>query len=195
MPHYYITVANSTLSRGDLVFPIQKITNGIVESEIDTFNVFIPASIEVGQDDMPKVMLSDLVPLLKPDDADIIPEERKDSFTITVKKDDNYVSLKAGHGLNVNDFIIVRGKNYRIMTVHHDDCFFRVEGSRNSITVDRPFESNANNQSFRYRKMIYLNGHLKPVKESLFQSHRPVTVAFKPNKNKNGLGEMEVSFC
>jgi len=62
------------------------------------------------------------------------------------------VSVKAGHGLIVGDYLVVRGKSYQIKDIHPDDCFSLVKGSRNMIYVDKPFESNTKKQFFDFVK-------------------------------------------
>ena len=89
---------------------------------------------------------------------------------------------------------MVRGKNYKIVDIHLDDCFTFIEGSRNVIYVDKPFENNVKNQCFRFRTMIWLKARLLSLEASNMLKYRSVHLQFKENNNKNRHGTMELTF-
>ena len=68
---------------------------------------------------------------------------------MTTKNERNFGSVKANHGLRIYDYLVVRGKHYKITDIHPDDAFSGTEGSRKMIYVDRNFENNVNNQPLR----------------------------------------------
>ena len=128
-----------------------------------------------------------------PIDPSVLPEERLEGFSIQVSKGNNFVSVKAGHGLEVGDYLVVRGKNYRITDIHPDDCFVKEEGSRNMIYVQKEFDNNVKNQCFRFRKMVFVKGKMVDLKEEHMHRFRGIEIKFK-EKNKNSHGIMELSF-
>jgi len=125
-------------------------------------------------------------------DPSVLPEERLEGFSVTVSKGDNFTSLKAGHGLKVGDFLVLRGKNYKIMDIHPDDCFTSIEGSRNMVYVENKFESNIKDQCFRFRRTIYLKGSLVEVKSTDMNRYR-INISFREKIN-NSHGIMELYF-
>jgi len=194
-PLWYVTTDNVDLSmgRGDLVIPVCKLLSLSELIEDQYIQVFVPSGCD---DDLGHSNVSNSLPLsdLFPLNPNILPEERLVGYSITVSKGDNYVSIKAGHGLVIGDFLDVRGKNYEIQSIHPDDCFASVEGSRNMIYVKNVFLCNVKDQVFRYRKMVYVNGRLLSLKFSNILTFRGVSISFKENKNKNNHGNMVLSF-
>ena len=160
--HCYVTrdCVDSDLIRGDVVFPVNKQRS----NEEEGYQVFVQSSVE--DEEVTTVSLMKLIPSLN---AEVLPEKRLENFSLTVSKGENYVSVKHGHGLKVDDFLLVRGINYRIINIHYDDCFSHIEGSRNIIIVDKPFQNNINSQAFRFRNMVHLNGKLAAF--SFFKEH------------------------
>ena len=65
------------------------------------------------------ILLSELFSNFNPD---VLPEERKDGYGITVNR-----RLRAGPGIKQGDYLIVNGKNYRVVTVtvSQNACFER----------------------------------------------------------------------
>ena len=106
---------------------------------------------------------------------------------------DNYASIKSGHGLNENDYLVVRGKNYKITAINDDDCFY-LEATRNVVRIDGSFHNNSNRQRFRFRCMPKLQGKIITFHRSNVATHHPVDISFKPNKGKNNHGNFEMCF-
>ena len=104
------------------------------------------------------------------------------------------ISIKAGHQLVVGDYLVVRGKNYRVVNITPDDCFTIQEGERNIFTVDRVFENSVKKQPLRFRKMVLFNGSLHVLKSTNVHPFRPFTIDYKKNKNGNNHGVMEIGF-
>ena len=96
--------------------------------------------------------------------------------------------------MNVGDYLVVRGKNYKIIDIHPDDAFCAVEGARNMIYVNRGFENNVNKQAFRFRKMIYIRGKFLSVPVSKLHVFRGTSIRFRENKNENNHGFMDLIF-
>ena len=175
-PIFYVAVATQGLDRGDLVLPICNLppfSENTTQGE-QNVQIFVPSSSD--NDDLGegnKISLFDLLPAVCPD---VLPESRTPGFSVCTSKGNNFVSVKSSHGLSPGDFLVVRGKNYRITDIHPDDCFTPVEGSKNMIYVERPFENNTEKQPLRYRKNIYLCGKLISVCSSSLSTFRGVSI-------------------
>ena len=183
LPHLYLAVAleRENLLRGDIVFPVNNLLDG------GKVQIFIPTGCD--DEDVGNVSLENLLPCLNPN---VLPEERLTEIVVTVKIGDNFVSVKAGHTVNVGDYLVVRGKSYKVTIVTEDDCFTKVERSRNIIFVRR--SCNMNKQCLRIRRMICLNGRITSVKKEMLHSYRKFQLVFKANKNGNNHGCMEMEF-
>ncbi|XP_066914213.1 uncharacterized protein [Clytia hemisphaerica] len=176
------------LRRGDLVLPLC-LTSLYNDDEVPVFQVFVPSCCD--ETVVPSIPLSDMVPI----DPLALPEERLTGFSLTVSKGNKYVSVKSGHGLQIGDYLVIRGHNYKITDVHPDDgSAAGAENSRNVIYVDKPFKNNVNNQAFRYRKMVYVNGRIESVGMTALHTYRGMSIRFNENKNENLHGNMEVIF-
>ena len=190
-PQYYMSTCHSSLCRGDLIFPISKLFPSDSDPA-EKYCVFVPSSSS-DETESNSIPLSSLLPF----DPDVLPEERHvhgEGFNLSTVKGDNYASVKSGHNLSVGDYLVVRGKNYKIRDIHPDDCFARVEGSRNMIYVTEPFANNVKRQIFRFRKMIWLKGQLIDVPAVKIHSYHPVQIYFKEKKKKIEHGVMDLSF-
>ena len=159
------------------------------------FHVFVPGDCD-DDDDSAKPYTNTKIPVssLLSINPIILPEERKAGYYISTSKDDSYVSVKADHGLTVGDYLVVRGKNYRIVDIHPDDGFTSKWGSRNLIFVDKPFQNNVKRQAFRLRKMRHLFGRFVQVSSSHLCTYRGFSSCFKSCKSQNNHGEMELKF-
>ena len=188
-PIFYVTVNHNQLERGDLVLPICKLASVESGEEDQNFQVFVP--IDHDDQDEGTVSLGDLFPL----DPKVFPEERLAGFSLTTCKGNNFVSVKAGHGLNVGDYLVVHGKFYKITEIHPEDGFaYGMEDSRNMIYVESPFENNVTKRAFRFRKNFSIRGKLLTLPSSKMHRFRGVSVKFTENKNKQKCGEVGVSF-
>ena len=192
-PLMYVTTPgeHGDLDRGDLVIPICKAVPFTELPEDQSFQVFVPSSCDdLGRTDN-IVTLSYLLPFFDPH---VLPEERLTGYSISTGRGNKFVSVKAGHGLNIGDFLVVRGKSYKIMDIHPEDIFAAVPESRNMIYVDKSFECNVKNQAFRFRKMVYLHGSLQTLPCTAFVTFRGLSIKFKEkNKNKHGAMELTLS--
>ena len=188
-PLMYVTLShNDNLERGDLVIPICKLPPLTESIEDQNMQIFVPSD----SDDLEEASIA--LDKLLPFDPKVLPEERLVSFGISTRNERNFVSLKKDHGLNVGDYIVVRGKHYRIVDIHPDDFSTKVEGSRNMIYVDRNFENNTNNQPLRFKRMIYIHGKLLSIPVSKLKVFRGFFVNFTKNKNDTNHGEMNIKF-
>lgn len=196
-PLFYATVATQDLDRGDLVLPVCNLLpfSEHTAAEEQNIQVFVPSSCdndELGEGG--EVSLFDLLPAC----PDVLPENRTPGYSISMSKGDNFTSVREGHGLLVGDFLVVRGKNYKIMEIQPDDgcaSIYQKEGSRNMVYVDRSFENNSEKQPLRFRKMIYLRGKLISVSASSLSTFRGIAINFKDSRNKDyNHGVMELSF-
>ena len=187
-PLMYVTTGHDHLERGDLVVPVCKLAPFSELTEEQIFQVFVPSDC----DDFRgvKIPLVDLFPC----HPKVLPEERLPGFSISTSKGFNFVSVKANHGLSLGDFLVVRGKNYKVVDIHPDDGFAKVEGSRNMIYVDKNFENNVNNQALRFRRMVSVRGKFSSIPISKLHIFRGMSIKFKENKNKNNHGIMELIF-
>ena len=188
-PLMYVTLGHNNLERGDLVIPVCKLPPFTEIAEDQILQVFVPSSCD---DDLEgaSTSLSELFPF----DPKVLREERLEGFSLTTKNERNFVSVKANHTLQIGDYLVVRGKHYRIVDIHPDDGFTRLEGSRNMIYVDRIFENNVNNQPFRFKRMVYVNGRLISIPLTKLKTFRGVSVKFIKNKNDTNHGEMNICF-
>ena len=178
---------NINLKRGDLVIPI--VEPPVVEQSQQMIKVFVPFGCD--DDSMETVALCELYEDFK---SDIFGDIWVEGYAITVEKGDNFVSLKANHGITAGDYIVVRGKSYRVMVVTDDDCFYP-EGTRNIIRIYGSFENNCTRQRLRFRQMPLLRGKLFQTEFRNLTNHKNVEIKFKQNKNnRNNHGNAEITF-
>ena len=131
---------NEDIGRGDIGIPIHE--NPESSSQV---LVFFPGSCDSTQ----CVDLANLVKF----PMNSIKEITKQGFPITIQgKKIDYVSVKAGHGIEEGDFLVVRGKSYEIIAVTNDDAAHAIPYARNIIRVSRDFENNCRNQPLRFKK-------------------------------------------
>ena len=64
-----------------------------------------------------------------------LPEKYEEGFPITTKKGDNYFPLKSGCPLEVGDYIVVRGRSYKIKLITDDDAFTSKYGQNNIVCI------------------------------------------------------------
>ena len=91
--------------------------------------MFVPFGCD--DDSMERVALCEPYEDFKPD---ISGEIWVEGYATTVEKGDNFVSLKANHGIKAGYYIVAHGKSYRVMVVTDDDCFYP-ESTRNILRI------------------------------------------------------------
>ena len=131
-------------------------------------------------------------------DINIIPETVEKDNTISIKNTRNgygcdWVSVKNGHGLREEDYLIVRGKNYKILAITDDDAGTFLPNTRNIIRVNREFENNVTNQKLRYRRKPTVCGQIIELPKASILPHQLVTIDFK-DINSNDHGNVEICF-
>ena len=190
-PLLYVTTVHDDLGRGDIVIPICKLPPISEDAEDQNFHVFVPSDSDDLLGGVSAIPLNTLFPC----NPSIFREERLEGFSLSTDKGFNFVSVKANHGLNVGDFLVVRGKFYKISEIHPDDgCSSSLEGSRNMIYVDRNFENTVNRQAFRFKRMVNIYGRLLSIPVSKLNVFRGVSIKFRGNKNGNDHGIMDLTF-
>ena len=183
MPQFVISVENGFLKRGDIVFPLSKVDD-------QTLTVFVPG----GHDDahtekipLGRILGKDL------NEEDILPICSEEGYAVTVKKGDNWVSIKSGSSISTGDYLVIRGKRYEVIAIS-DDAFTKTEGDRDILRTRKSFENNSNRQKLRFVKSINLVGQICTVDVAHTHKYRPVDLKFLENKNGNNHGNAEISF-
>ena len=118
LPRAYVTTDGNGLQRYQIVVPIKSISLPL-SGQIDMALVFVPA----GPDDDSPERISSRALYDVSDENDLLPflpiQECPD-FTVSTVVDKKLARVLSGHPFHIGDFLVVRGKNYKIKDIYPD---------------------------------------------------------------------------
>ena len=181
-PLMVITKSFDNYSAGVLVLPIKNTPDGI--------SVFVPG----GPDDDKNNSFISLRQIILGFKPELLPERHLEGHPLSIKKGTDYVSIVATNDVQEGDYLVVRGKSYRIYAKTDDDCFTFKEGERNVIRISGTFKNNVKRQRFRYKKMPMVCGFITNIDADFLRPHNQMEIKFSINKNGNNHGLANILF-
>ena len=133
-PVMVATHDTESYKRGDLVLPLRNEEDGNV-------SVFFPGVHE--DDGMEAIPFSKFLSTKDwRDKLDIFPERVIHNYTLyNIVKGEDYVTVKTGSGVQIGDYIVVRGKSYEVYALS-DNAFTKCEGQEDVIRIVGEFTNN-----------------------------------------------------
>ena len=187
LPQSYCLDDFDSVEKGDVVFPIKE-----VEDNCEMWHVFLPGGVE--DTDTSKVALESILGITEEELLSHLPDRTVEGFSISVRKGYEHASIRSGSPLVEGDYLVIRGKTYKIHAVSDDDAFTPIEFSRNVVNIKGKFQSNVTSQKLRFKSIPRFHGKIIILPKALLADHKVIECHFSLNKNGNKHGLVHLSY-